>query len=95
MEVDVREVTVRVCADGGFSVYTFQCPSCHEAVVRPATRRVVDELVASCVRLVVWRLPDELNEPRPETPMTFNDLVDLQRLLEEKDWIKRLLVREN
>ena len=94
MEVDVGEVTVRICADGGFSVFTFQCPSCRKAVVRPATRPVVDELMSSGVRLVLWRLPEELDEPHPATPMTLTDLVDLQRLLEEKDWIKRLLVRE-
>ena len=95
VELDVRDVAVRMCADEDFTTYTFRCPSCQEAEARSAPRAIVEELVSSGVRLVVWRLPSDLGAFRGDPPVTFNDVVALQRLLEVETGLKRPLVRHN
>jgi len=77
---------VRVCADDDRGSYCFRCPECHRAVAKDASRRIVDLLVSSGVRLQVWRKPAELSEPRLGPVLTPDDLLDFHLLLRQDDW---------
>ena len=60
MQLTADDLTVRVCADDERGSYCFRCPDCRQAVAKEASRRIVDLLVSSGVRMQVWRLPAEL-----------------------------------
>ena len=65
-------------------------PRCTRAVAKEATRRIVDLLVSSGVRMQVWRLPAELAEPRVGPPLRPDDLLDFHLMLQEDGWFERL-----
>ena len=78
---------MRVCADDERGSYCFRCPECQAAVAKDASRRIVDLLVSSGVRMQVWRLPAELTEqPRLGVPLTPDDLLDFHLLLQTEGW---------
>jgi hypothetical protein len=84
------ELVVRVCADLQSSAYTFRCPECGLRAAKPANDRVVDLLTSAGASLVVWFLPDELREPRPDgAPVSHDDVLDFHLLLQHKDWFER------
>jgi hypothetical protein len=60
------------------------------AVAKEATRRIVDLLVSSGVRMQVWRLPAELSEARVGAPLRPDDLLDFHLLLQTDGWFERL-----
>ena len=66
VELTSRDVTVQVCATNNQGSYAFRCPDCRFAVSKLAEQRIVDLLVSSGVRLSVWNLPAELDEPLVE-----------------------------
>lgn len=84
------DITVRVCSDDDRGSYCFRCPSCDRAVAKEASRRIVDLLVSSGVRMQVWRRPTELLETHDGPPLTPDDLLDFHLLLREEDWFARL-----
>ena len=90
VELTVKDVTVRVCSNDDSGAYSFRCPDCRMAVVKPAEARIVDLLVQSGVRLQTWRLPAELFERRIGEPINHDDLLDFHQLLEDDDWFGRL-----
>lgn len=91
VELTTRDVHVRVCEADNSGSYSFRCPRCHMAVVKPAEPRIVDLLVASGVPMSMWRLPAELAEPRSGAPITHDDLLDFHELLHTDDsWFLRL-----
>ena len=90
MQLTADDLTVRVCADDERGSYCFQCPECTRAVAKEASRRIVDLLVSSGVRMQVWRLPAELAEPRVGPPLRPDDLLDFHLLLQEDGWFERL-----
>ena len=90
VQLTADDLTVRVCADDERGSYCFQCPECRGAVAKEASRRIVDLLVSSGVRMQVWRLPAELTETRIGAPLTPDDLLDFHLLLEGNDWYERL-----
>ena len=57
VQLTADDLTVRVCADDERGSYCFRCPDCRQAVAKEASRRIVDLLVSSGVRMQVWRLP--------------------------------------
>ena len=81
---------MRVCADDERGSYCFRCPDCRQAVAKEASRRIVDLLVSSGVRMQVWRLPAELNESRIGPPLTPDDLLDFHLLLAGNNWFSDL-----
>jgi hypothetical protein len=85
VEITTRDVQVRMCIEDSTSSYNFRCPHCHMAVVKTADRAIVDLLVASGVELAAWALPAELFEPRPDSPLTHDDLLDFHQLLHGDD----------
>jgi hypothetical protein len=59
-------------------------------VAKDASRRIVDLLVSSGVRLQVWRRPAELLEDRDGPRFTPDDLLDFHLLLRQDDWFEQL-----
>ena len=90
VQLTADDLTVRVCADDERGSYCFHCPECNGAVAKEASRRIVDLLVSSGVRMQVWRLPAELTEARIGAPLTPDDLLDFHLLLEGGDWFEQL-----
>ena len=58
-------------------------------MAKDASRRIVDLLVSSGVRMEVWRLPAELAEPRVGPPLTPDDLLDFHLLLGDDELVRR------
>jgi len=79
-------LTVRVCADDERGSYCFRCPDCRRAVAKDASRRIVDLLVSSGVRMQVWRLPAELSEHPAGPALAPDDLLDFHLLLQTEGW---------
>jgi hypothetical protein len=84
------DVTVRLCADDNQGSYVFRCPDCEMAVAKAADAQIVDLLVASGVRLVVWALPAELHEPHEGPAITYDDLLDFHYAIQQPGWFQRL-----
>ena len=59
-------------------------------VAKDASRRIVDLLVGSGVRMQVWRLPAELREPRGGPSLQPDDLLDFHLLLQTDTWFDEL-----
>ena len=92
VELTVGDVEVRVCTSDNSGTYQFSCPTCSQAVVKPAEARVIDLLVASGVRMSTWDLPAEIFEPRlGGRPFSHDDLIDFHHLLETEEWFDDLL----
>lgn len=81
---------MRVCSDDESGSYCFRCPACERAVAKDASRRIVDLLVSSGVRLQVWRRPAELLEMHDGPSITPDDLLDFHLLLRQDDWFDQL-----
>lgn len=84
------DLTVRVCADTDQGSYNFRCPTCSGPVVKDASKRIVDLLVSSGVRMEVWRLPAELAEEHRGPRLTPDDLLDFHLLLSGDDWFEHV-----
>jgi len=85
-----RDVRVLLCSTTNEGSYAFRCPSCRLAVSKPAEPRVVDVLVSSGVRLSVWHLPAELDEPKHGAPINYDDLLTFHDELQKDDWLDRV-----
>lgn len=90
VQLRASDLVVRVCSDDEQGSYTFRCPSCSLAVAKEASRRIVDLLVSSGVRMQVWRIPAELRERREGPPITGDDLLDFHLQLEQPGWFDRV-----
>lgn len=90
VELTSRDVSVQVCASNNQGSYAFRCPTCAVAVSKLAEQRIVDLLVSSGVRLSVWSLPAELDEPKAGDPLDYDDLLEFHQLLQEDGWFERL-----
>jgi endogenous inhibitor of DNA gyrase (YacG/DUF329 family) len=97
VQLRANDLIVRVCSDDETGSYTFRCPTCAVAVAKGASKRIVDLLVSSGVRMEVWRLPAELTEPRVGPVLQPDDLLDFHIMLERDDWFGELqdLVRRS
>jgi hypothetical protein len=90
VQLKASELTVRVCSDDERGSYCFRCPECRRAVAKDASRRIVDLLVSSGVRMQVWRLPAELHEAHNGSPFVPDDLLDFHLLLQGEEWFEQL-----
>lgn len=86
VELQSRDVTVRVCTGDGQGSYAFRCPGCTMNVAKAAEQRIVDLLVSSGVKLETWDLPLELWEHPVGEPFTHDDLLSFHELLDGDDW---------
>jgi hypothetical protein len=91
VELTTRDVRVQVCSDTNQGSYAFRCPVCRMAVAKQAEQRIVDLLVSSGVRMHVWHLPAELQEPKLGAPIGWDDLLVFHDLLQKPDWFEQLL----
>lgn len=90
VELTSRQVTVRVCASNNQGSYVFRCPDCMMAVAKLADAKIVDLLVSSGVRLTVWHLPAELDEPHEGDVITYDDLLEFHYAIQQEGWLERL-----
>jgi hypothetical protein len=90
VELTTADITVRMCAADNQGSYVFRCPACRMAVTKAAEPRIVDLLVTAGVRLDVWHLPAELDEPRTGEAFTHDDLIELHDLLAGDTWFTTL-----
>jgi hypothetical protein len=86
VQLKASDLVVRVCSDDERGSYSFRCPDCQMPVAKDASRRIVDLLVGSGVRMQVWRLPAELHEVRSGPTLTPDDLLDFHLLLQRDGW---------
>lgn len=91
VELTSREVSVQVCATNNQGSYAFRCPDCALAVSKLAEQRIIDLLVSSGVRLSVWSMPAELDEPRHGDPLTWDDLLEFHNELQQDGWFQRIV----
>jgi len=91
VELTTRDVTVQVCSNNNQGSYSFLCPHCLLAVSKPAEARIVDLLVLSGVRLSVWHMPAELEEPHAGDPISYDDLLEFPYQLQQEGWFERLV----
>src|SRR2546423_3576610 len=91
VELTTRDVTVHVCSDTNEGSYAFRCPHCRLAVSKPAEARIVDLLVSSGVRLSVWHMPAELDEPKSGPPISYDDLLEFHFQLQQDGWFERMV----
>jgi hypothetical protein len=91
VELTTRDVRVLLCSTTNEGSYAFRCPACRLAVSKPAEARVVDVLVSSGVRLSVWHLPAELDEPKTGAPIGYDDLLAFHDELSQDGWFERVL----
>lgn len=90
VELTTKDVRVLLCSTTNEGSYAFRCPSCRLAVSKPAEARVVDVLVSSGVRLSVWHLPAELDEPKAGAPINYDDLLTFHEILQQDDWLAKV-----
>src|SRR5438874_10778084 len=89
VELTTRDVTVQVCSSNNQGSYSFLCPQCRLAVSKPAEARIVDLLVSSGVRLSVWHMPAELDEPRSGSSLSYDGLLEFHFKLLQEIWFDR------
>ena len=68
------------------SFYSFICPRCQTVVRRLASARH-RALLSRFVATEFWQVPAEALEPRPSTPLTQDDVLDILLALHDTDWI--------
>ena len=90
VELTPDDIELRVCTHAPASYYVFSCPTCMNAIQKPADDRVIQLLISGGVRAIVWELPDEILEPHAGDPLTHDDLLDFHLLLEQPDWFESL-----
>jgi hypothetical protein len=90
VQLKATDLTVRVCSDDERGSYTFRCPDCRMPVAKDASRRIVDLLVGSGVRMQVWRLPAELTEAHDGPVFEPDDLLDFHLFLQGDGWFDDL-----
>lgn len=82
VELSVHDLQVLLCATTNEGSYAFCCPTCKLAVAKAADARVVDVLIAAGVELVVWDMPEELDEVHTGPPICLDDLIEFHFQLE-------------
>ncbi len=97
VQLKANDLVVRICSDDESGSYAFRCPDCAHPVAKDASRRIVDLLVGSGVRMQVWRLPAELQESHLGPTLTPDDLLDFHLLLQSDGWFESVAeaVRKN
>ncbi len=91
VEMTIRDVRVRLCSTTNQGSYSFRCPSCRLLVSKPIEPSVVDVLVLAGVRIVVWAMPAELDEPHVGEPVSYDDLLEFHFQLQRADWFEQLV----
>lgn len=81
VELTVRQVGLRLDADGTGGSYRFDCPFCGTLQCKPASRRVVSILLATGVAYEIVPVPG---------PITEEEIAAFAEALGRDDWISDL-----
>jgi hypothetical protein len=90
IDLTVHQLTAVVCATTNEGSYAFACPECTTSIVKPAAAHVVELLASAGVRVSVFELPAELEEPHTGDPFTHDDLLAFHDLLQADDWFAQV-----
>jgi hypothetical protein len=89
VDLTPADVLVTVSREMGWSKYTFNCPSCDEAISKPADDDVVQLLTSAGVRIKKLRIPDEyfdgLMVAETVTRLSEDDILDFALWIESTD----------
>ncbi len=93
-EVEMGASSINLCVrdEDGEGSYSFTCPSCGDAIEKPADKKVVMLLLSAGVDVTrVDEAAPVVADPHPDgPPLTADDLIDFHFLLEQDDWFSRL-----
>jgi len=78
----VELVQVQLCVTTSGATYSFVCPSCRLLVNKEAPGAVVESLTRAGARLIAWRMPAELDEPKFGPRISYDDLLEFHIGLE-------------
>ena len=97
VQLRANKLVVRVCSDDESGSYTFRCPTCTVAVAKGASKRIVDLLVSSGVRISRSGDAGRVGRTRVGPTLQPDDLLDFHLVLESDDWFSELedLVRRS
>jgi predicted RNA-binding Zn-ribbon protein involved in translation (DUF1610 family) len=87
VELTSSDITLRVASHAPLSYYQFTCPSCDEAVRKPADDHIISLLMSGGVRAEVWEVPAEALEPKAGPELTYDDLLDFVISLNRDDML--------
>lgn len=86
VQMTSNDVWLRVCINApSLSSFGFQCPACHQPVVKPACDHVISMLTSVAITPEVWHVPLEVFEPHDGPPISRDDLLDLALALKSGD----------
>ncbi len=90
VEFTSDDIQVKIENNDGSGSYIFVCPECQKVVIKPASSKTIDLLMASGVEQV--DIPLEFLEPKSGLPVSYDDLIDFHNLLEDlpSDWYEEL-----
>jgi hypothetical protein len=83
VDLTPRDVTLTVTEPTGSAQYSFTCPTCTDAVRKPADEDVVALLASAGVRITRTYVPAEALETHEGRPLTYDDLLDFALWLEQ------------
>ena len=90
VELSPDQVTVRLCTADLTATHVFVCPTCGRGVARTIQANMTNVLFEAGSQLVIWELPDELDEPRSGPPISHDDVLAMHELLSSPDWFDSL-----
>ncbi len=70
------DVSLMVCSHAPLSYYSFDCPTCHSEIRKPADDHIVSLLVSGGISPQVWDLPGEALERKHGPQLSYDDLLD-------------------
>lgn len=91
VELTAPDITLAVCPTAPRAYYSFECPHCAGTVRKDADDHIVSLLISGDVEPIVWDIPTEYLERRPEgASLTYDDLLDFALWLGMGDELARL-----
>ncbi len=90
VDLTPSDVRLTVAEAAGWATYTFKCGTCQDLIEKAADDEVVALL--SSAGVMIDRVPGEVLEAHPGSPICYDDILDLALWLETHDVIVPHLV---
>ncbi|MCU0279939.1 MAG: hypothetical protein MUF33_05080 [Candidatus Nanopelagicales bacterium] len=85
VDLTPSDVRLTVAKAAGWATYTFRCGTCQDFIEKAADDEVVALL--SSAGVLIDRVPGEVLETHPGSPICYDDILDLALWLESHDVI--------